>query len=92
MCVCTRYGYRRNFRFYDTPNAFLTLFEVLTLEGWLDVRDLFGNSGDVFKNEEAAWVRMYVRMYVLMKVAVRVCVCVCVCVRVTLNPPFSLIH
>lgn len=54
----SRYEHRRNFRFDNTPNAFLTLFEVLTLEGWLDVRDLFGTESDVLKNNKYAWVRL----------------------------------
>lgn len=39
-----RYEYRRDFRFDNVGYAMLTLFEVMTTEGWLDVRDLFGDS------------------------------------------------
>ena len=40
-----RFENRRDFRFDDTFQALVTLFEVLTLEGWLDVRDVFeGNT------------------------------------------------
>ena len=38
-----RYDRRRNFSFKHVGFALLTLFEVLTLEGWLDVRDMFGS-------------------------------------------------
>ena len=54
--VCNRYEYRRNYRFDTTPNALLTLFEVLTLEGWLNVRDLFGKQRDVFQDTLYSWV------------------------------------
>ena len=54
-----RYTNRRDFSFDTTPNAMLTMFEVLTLEGWLDVRDML--VGDpvtpgIPKTQEA-WVR-----------------------------------
>lgn len=32
--------------FDDTFQALVTLFEVLTLEGWLDVRDVFDGKFD----------------------------------------------
>lgn len=35
-----RYTHRRDFDFDDTLKAMVTMFEVLTLEGWLDVRDM----------------------------------------------------
>ena len=35
-----RYTHRRDFDFDNTLKAMLTMFEVLTLEGWLDVRDM----------------------------------------------------
>ena len=41
-----RYESRRDFKFDDIGHALLTLFEVLTLEGWLDVRDIFGGLDD----------------------------------------------
>lgn len=51
MCDMLRYKYRRNFRFDNTFSAFITLFEVLTLEGWLDVRDLYKSmESSVFDN------------------------------------------
>lgn len=42
--ICGRYKSRRDFKFDDIFHALLTLFEVLTLEGWLDVRDVFADS------------------------------------------------
>ena len=44
-----RFESRRNFRFDNTLYALLTLFEVLTLEGWLDVRDVFVSKGEGYK-------------------------------------------
>ena len=41
-----RYEQRRDFRFDHTGQAILSLFEVLTLEGWIDVRDMVGDPGN----------------------------------------------
>ena len=49
--VC-RYGQRRDFSFRNTLEAFLTLFVVLTLEGWLDIRDMLQDDKDA-----TTWVR-----------------------------------
>ena len=36
--------------------ALLTLFEVLTLEGWVDVRDMFSPDDELALESSAAWV------------------------------------
>ncbi len=36
-----RYPYARDFPLHNVPFAFITLFELLTLEGWTEVRDSF---------------------------------------------------
>ena len=48
----------RNFDFDDVMNAFLALVEVLSLEGWLEVRD-------VIDNVVGPQYGMYVHIYVL---------------------------
>ena len=53
--MCARYPFRRDFRFDNIWWACLTLFEVLTLEGWLDLRDMF-SPGDELTSESSAWV------------------------------------
>lgn len=43
-----RFPHARDFPFNNVLNAFVTLFELLTLEGWPEVRELFtdkSNSG-----------------------------------------------
>ena len=60
VCVCAcRYTSRRDFSFDNTLKAMLTMFEVLTLEGWLDVRDML--LGDTvtpgIPRTQEAWVR-----------------------------------
>ncbi|KAJ7386602.1 hypothetical protein OS493_008750 [Desmophyllum pertusum] len=49
----------RNFDFDNVINAFLALFEVLSLEGWLEVRD-------VIKAVVAPEYSLYVHIYVLL--------------------------
>ena len=44
--VIIRFESRRDFQFDNTLFALLTLFQVLTLEGWLDVRDVFSSVED----------------------------------------------
>lgn len=51
-----RYEHRRDYRFDTWEDAMLTLFEVLTLEGWLDVRNLFDKESDVLKDSPFSWV------------------------------------
>ena len=47
-CVFSRRANPRNFNFDNIFNAMLALFEVLSLEGWLEVRDVIkGQAGPV---------------------------------------------
>lgn len=41
-----RLPYARDFPFNDVLNAFVTLFELLTLEGWPEVRELFSDKSN----------------------------------------------
>lgn len=41
-----RLPYARDFPFNDVFNAFVTLFELLTLEGWPEVRELFSDKSN----------------------------------------------
>ena len=36
-----RFPYARDFPFNNVGTAFVTLFELLTLEGWTEIRDMF---------------------------------------------------
>lgn len=40
-----RYSYARDFPFINVYSAFITLFELLTLEGWTEVRDMLADRG-----------------------------------------------
>ncbi len=60
---CCRYRERRDFPFDNMFWALLTLFEVLTLEGWLDVRDMLKTDGD-WPDSATAWVCTCTHMYV----------------------------
>lgn len=47
-----RYSHARDFPFNNVPFAFVTLLELLTLEGWAEVRNMFNE-----RNEVASVVR-----------------------------------
>ena len=63
-----RYRHRRDFNFENFGVALLTLFQVLTTEGWLQVRDMFGTE-PFGSRKSQSWVS---------EVISSVCVCVCV--------------
>lgn len=56
-----RYKQRRDFPFDHTAHALLTLFDVLTLEGWLDVRDMLRRTGE--DNHRAYYVCLKTHAY-----------------------------
>ena len=57
MLVPRRWVNPRNFDFDDMGAAFLALFEVLSLEGWTDVRDII--------HQQVGWVAsLYPHVYV----------------------------
>ncbi len=60
---CCRYRERRDFPFDNMFWALLTLFEVLTLEGWLDVRDMLKSDGG-WPDSATAWVCTCTHMYI----------------------------
>ena len=41
LSLSLRFPYARDFPFNNVLFAFITLFELLTLEGWIEVRDMF---------------------------------------------------
>ena len=54
--MCCRYPYRRDFRFDHIGTSLLTLFEVLTTEGWVDLRDMLNAPDGTSLNEGSSWV------------------------------------
>ncbi|CAI8036576.1 Sodium leak channel non-selective protein [Geodia barretti] len=61
------YTHRRDFDFDNTLKAMLTMFEVLTLEGWLDVRDMLVRdpvSPGIPSTQEAWYMAVFLHIFI----------------------------